>query len=115
VHLDRARVIVVGTSAAGCNPNGGILSEGVRAAKPLAVVAIDTCVDARVEQPLAALSTTAPVRFYWQRAWPRPIEDLAFSCEGCSVEEIPVLGSSPHIAIVPEALRRALPVLLPRP
>ena len=39
-HVDRGRVIVVGHSAAGCNVEGGILGEGVRASKAMAILAI---------------------------------------------------------------------------
>jgi hypothetical protein len=108
-RVDRSRVIVVGHSAAGCNPTGGIVGDGVRKARPMAVVAVDTCVSSE----LTVLAATVPVRFYWQRSWSRPIDELAQRCTGCVVEEIADLRGIAHDAILPEALRRALPALLP--
>lgn len=114
--LDRARVIVVGHSGAGCNPSGGILAESVRRAKPLALVDVDGCLDGPVRSALGLASTAAPVIFFWQRAWARPLAELESACPACRVEEITDLaaGTSPHDAILPEALRRVLPELLPR-
>lgn len=114
--LDRARVIVVGHSGAGCNPTGGILAESVRRAKLLALVDVDGCVDDKVMSPLTQASTSTPVRFFWQRTWVRPISDLERACPACKVEEIAELapGTSPHVAILPDAMRRVLPELLPR-
>lgn len=108
-HVDRSRVIVVGHSAAGCNPSGGIIGDGVRKARPMAVVAVDTCVSSE----LTELATAVPVRFYWQKTWSRPVDDLTQRCGGCVVEELADLRGIAHDAILPEALRRALPALLP--
>jgi hypothetical protein len=114
-HVDRSRVIVVGHSAAGCNVDGGIVGEGVRSTRPLAILAVDTCVDDRVVPELATMATSTRVRLFWQRGWARPIEALARACESCEIEEVADLGptQSAHSAILPEALRRALPELLP--
>lgn len=115
-HVDRERVIVVGHSAAGCNVEGGILGDGVRATKAMAILAIDTCVDDRVIPELAATAASTRVQFYWQKAWARPIEALSSTCESCSIEEVELTPArTAHSAIVPEALRRALPELLPVP
>lgn len=114
-RVDRSRVIVVGHSGAGCNPAGGLLGEGVRSAKPLAVLAVDTCVDEHTVPELATLASSTRLRFFWQRTWPRPIADLERVCERCQIEEIAETTSAqPHATILPEALRRALPELLPR-
>lgn len=113
-RVDRERVIVAGHSAAGCNVDGGILGERVRAPRVMAILAIDTCVDERVVPELAATAASTRVQFYWQRAWPRPIEALTSACERCSIEELELTPArTAHTAIVPEALRRALPELLP--
>ena len=116
-RVDRSRVVVVGHSGAGCNPSGGLLGEGVLRARPVAVVAIDTCVDERVTPRLASLAEIAGVRFYWHRSWRRPVADLAAACPSCSIEEVVDLPrrSIPHAAMVPEVLRRALPELLSVP
>lgn len=112
-RFDRGRVIVVGHSGGGCNPTGGLFSESVAAARPLAVLAIDTCVDEKVTPALTELASRAPVRFYWQKTWARPVEQLAEACSTCAVEEIVGLGATGHERILPEVLRRALPELLP--
>ena len=115
-HVDRERVIVVGHSAAGCNVEGGVLGDRVRTSKAMAILAIDTCVDDRVIPELAATAASTRVRFYWQKAWARPIEALSSACESCAIEEIELTPArTAHSAIVPEALRRALPELLPAP
>jgi hypothetical protein len=113
--LDRTRVVVVGHSGAGCNPSGGILAESLRRAKLLAVVDVDGCVDDTVLSPLAEIATSTPVRFFWQRTWARPMSELASACPACKLEESSELppGASPHNAILPDALRRVLPELLP--
>ncbi len=117
VRLDRQRVVVVGHSGGGCNPDGGILGKGVTRASPLAVLAVDTCLKDPLLPSYLALAAAAPLRFYWQPAWKRPLlEDLAATCEGCRVEEIPDLPiKTAHSAILPAALERALPELLPPP
>lgn len=112
-HVDRARLIVVGHSGAGCNVTGGVLGESVTRAKPIAVLAVDTCLDERLIPHLVTVAATTPVRFFWQRTWARPTADLEHACDRCRIEEVTDLGSAPHEAILPEALRRALPELLP--
>lgn len=112
--LDRSRVVVVGHSGAGCNAAGGILAESVRRSKRLALVDVDGCLDEAIMTPLTEASGSTPVHFFWQRTWPRPIAQLESACPACKVEEITELGAgAPHAAILPEALRRVLPVLLP--
>ena len=114
-RVDRSRVIVVGHSGAGCNAAGGLLGDGVLRARPLAVVAIDTCVDELVTPRLAALAAVADVRFFWHRSWRRPVSDLAAACTACTIEEVVDLPprAVPHVAMVPAVLRRVLPDLLP--
>jgi hypothetical protein len=114
--LDRARVVVVGHSGAGCNRSGGILAPSIVRAKPLALVDVDGCLDTAIGSALARASEAMPVYFYWQHTWPRPIASLESACPACKIEEISDLPSrpSPHDAILPEALRRVLPALLPR-
>ena len=112
--IDRTRIIVVGHSGAGCNASGGILAESVRRARPRALLDVDGCVNETVAGALAQASQATPVHFFWQRTWARPVSELANACPACKVEEITDLaGSSPHVAILPEALNRALPSLLP--
>lgn len=114
VKLDRDRIIVVGHSGAGCNPEGGFLGERMVRGAPLAVVAVDTCLKEPLLPSYLALSESVPLRFYWQAAWKRPLlPDLAAQCHGCLVEEIPELPvRTAHSLILPAALERALPELL---
>lgn len=115
-HVDRTRVIVVGHSGAGCNTTGGLLGEGMRSGKPIAVLAVDTCIEERVLPELVSLASTTRLHVFWQRTWPRPIAELEAACERCRIEEGTDLGASnPHLALLPEALRRTLPALLPAP
>lgn len=114
-HVDRSQLFVIATSGGGCNPNGGILGPGVRNAMPNVVVAIDTCVDDRVIPEFVTLAEATDLRIYWQRGWPRPISELARACEHCNIEEIDGFApkTNAHLAIVPEATRRALAAILP--
>jgi predicted dienelactone hydrolase len=116
-HIDRSRVVVVAHSGGGCNPGGGIFASSVRRASPLAVVAVDTCLYEDVIPELASLAEAVPVRFYWQRAWARPVDELVEACPTCAVEELTDLAPkpSPHVTILPDALDRALPTLLAPP
>lgn len=107
---DRSKVIVVAHSGGGCNLDGGIFAESKT--KPIAVLAVDTCVDEKTNEKLAELSKTSSVRVTWQKEWKRPIEDLEKTCASCRVEELVDLGKAPHDAILPETLKRALPTLL---
>lgn len=113
---DRTRVIVVGHSAAGCNVAGGIFTESVRRAKPIALVDVDGCVDAGTTALLTQASASTTVHFFWQHTWVRPMSELESACPACKLQEITDLpaGTSPHAAILPEAIRRVLPELLPR-
>lgn len=113
--LDRSRVIVVGHSAAGCNAKEGIFAESIRRARPLALVDIDGCLDDAIRSALTRASAATAVHFFWQHTWTRPIPELESACPACKIEEITdvVPHRSPHATIVPDALRRALPELLP--
>lgn len=115
VQLDRAQVLVVGHSGAGCNPTGGILGSGVVNARPLAIFAVDTCVDERVLASFAPLAEQTRLRFYWQSGWRRPVSELARACEHCELDEIADLPArpNPHLGILPIVLRRLLAEFLP--
>lgn len=114
--LDRSRVVVVGHSGAGCNLTGGLFAEGVRRANPMAVLAVDTCMDERIAGAYASLAAAVPVRFYWQHTWARPITTLEQSCVDCFVEEVVGLPiKTAHTMVLAEAMGRALPEMLPSP
>lgn len=129
-RVDRSRIIVVGHSGGGCNKTGGLFAVPPREVR--ALVAVDTCLEPELEPLWSERITETDVRVYWQPTWARPWSSLAESCERaarsghragpggeelarCRIERLDDLegAGSPHARILPEALRRALPELLP--
>ncbi|NOU30358.1 MAG: alpha/beta fold hydrolase [Polyangiaceae bacterium] len=111
--LDRSRVVLVGHSGGGCNPDAGILAPNVAVHS---ILAVDTCLDTDVSQRLLSLAQRTDVRFYYQRGWRRPFDAFEDACRGaahCGAQEIGDLGTNPHREILGEALRVALPKVLP--
>jgi hypothetical protein len=119
-RTDRAHVVVVGHSAAGCNPHTGLFAASTMH-KVKAVVAVDTCLDAEITQAYLALAPKTDLQVYWTTTpgWKRAFPELEKECldpsHKCRVTEMHDLpsGSHPHDAILGEALRRALPGLFP--
>lgn len=121
--VDRARVIVVGHSGAGCNPEGGLvgMAGAGRGRLPLALVAIDTCMDGDVARGLArALPDSSVAVFYQSQYWPRDVEGFkavlnpgSFLDASLVVEEIAAAGPDAHNSILPSAVLRALQWLIP--
>lgn len=119
-RTDRAHVVVVGHSAAGCNPNSGLFAAGALP-KVRAVVAVDTCLDAEICRAYLALAPKTELQIYWTTTpgWRRAFPDLEREClepsHACRVTEVRDLpsGTAPHDAVLGEALRRALPGLFP--
>jgi hypothetical protein len=123
-YVDRAKVMLVGHSGAGCNSSGGLarVSSGSRSIRPLAIVAIDVCMDQDAATTLALTPSEIPVAVYWQTAWPRPFDDFRFAFDVLRghetgtrniVEEVSVTDRDAHNSIVPVALSRALTLFLP--
>ena len=121
-RVDRSRVVLVGHSGGGCNLRGSILSSRGRAAAS-AILAIDTCFDARVAAALRDAPPTTHVWAYWQTSsWERDVDGFrrAFLAPPAAptdavdrrAERAPIEGPGAHDAILPWALRRALPKLL---
>ena len=120
VSVDEERVIVVGHSGAGCNEEGGIVSAPGGTIAPMALVAIDTCMDATFGDLLDDVMGDAPTWVFWESKWPRPISDFRATFE----DERPQLrhvvriyhdapaGELAHGAIVEKALPLALDALL---
>ncbi len=117
VNIDTSRVILVGHSGAGCNPNGGILGKKATMPNLLARVVVDTCMTPEIESALAALPGPTQLRVYWQPSWERSFDELRASCEtrpgACKIEQIDAPGKVPHNTILPIALTRALTELIP--
>lgn len=111
--LDRARVVLVGHSAAGCNPRGGLFTDRLGKTDPVAIVAVDTCLDDDLVERFSALASRTRVHALWQRGWSRPFHELQSRCPTCSVRELTVPGGAPHEDILPMALDDVLPTLLP--
>lgn len=121
ITIDRSRVILVGHSGAGCNPEGGIFASASRDDDmPRAILAIDTCLDEDIGR--AAARTQRVVWMTWQEVeWPRDpngtmrgfLEDTdAELVENLHMEKIAVPGTDAHNGIVPLAFERVLPDLL---
>jgi hypothetical protein len=113
--LDRSRVLLVGHSAAGCNATGGLFAERPRDRKLLGLIDVDGCLDDSIATQLAEAASSTRVQFFWQHTWPRPTAELPQLCPACKVVEIVGLpsGTSPHLSILPAALRRVLPEFFP--
>jgi hypothetical protein len=119
---ERGHVVVVGHSAAGCNPTTGIFA-AASLPSVRAVVSVDTCLTEPIRDAYLALAPKTDLRVFWNSAWPgRPFADLANECRNpnhpCRVTEVANLSPSegaPHDAILGEALRRVLPELFPPP
>jgi hypothetical protein len=121
-RLDRNQVVLVGHSGAGCNDAGGLLAAAGSALLFKALVAIDTCMDGGIGEQLGQAASALQLRVYWQpESWRRDVaafEQGLLSAAGQAseppvLESIPGLGLDAHNLIVREALRRALPQLVP--
>ncbi len=119
-RTDRAHVVVVGHSAAGCNPNTGLFAARTMQ-KVRAVIAVDTCLAPEISQAYLDLAPKTDLQVYWTSTpgWSRAFPELEREClapsHSCRVIEVRDLppGSPPHDAVLGEALRRALPALFP--
>lgn len=121
-RVDRDRVVVVGHSGAGCNPNGGLL----RAASvpgdvvPIGIVAADVCMDVEAAELLAHAPDTTDVSVFWQPvSWPRDFDAFVTAFEAASpagaprhAERLDDLGDDPHDAALVEAFVRSTRRLL---
>lgn len=120
--IDRGRVILVGHSGAGCNASGGMLSPMTKL-KPMAFVALDTCMDERFGKLWAAAANIAPVHIAYQDLiWPREVAafktaiDLALAKgRSATVTRYNSPTLNPHEEVVSLGLRSVLPTLLPPP
>lgn len=123
--IDAGRVILIAHSGGGCNADGGLLGVASQrpSAPPLALLAIDTCMDEESGAALGRASPFTSVGVFWQtESWPR--DQLAFR-DGFGAsrptswgppeifQQLTDLGADPHNAIVEPALTQALAVLLP--
>jgi poly(3-hydroxybutyrate) depolymerase len=122
-RIDRNRIVLVGHSGAGCNPEGGLLAAAAaRKELPLfGLVAIDVCMKASYGFALGK-SRARSVSVFWQvESWKRDYEDFysAFlksrsvpDAELDLFEEVGVPGRDAHNQIVPRAFALALTRLL---
>jgi hypothetical protein len=138
VRIDRARVILVGHSGAGCNTNGGLLAAAAdgQGVTPLAIVAVDTCLDANIGEGLTrAPSATRVWAYYQDWSWRRKFDAFrgaflasdgtaANASEGGQTGEAPgaserrfvrIVGlrKDAHNVVLPVTLQRTLPELVP--
>lgn len=112
VDVDPTRIVVVAHSGAGCSTAGG-LAHVARAAKPLALAALDTCFDDVLGLALrdAARNGVGVAAYYQTSIWPRPVDLFV-----ATVSDAPVFvrrldppgSTNPHDDLVPLALRQFL-------
>lgn len=124
VEVDRERVLLVGHSGAVCNAGGGVLSP-MGTIQPLAIVALDGCMDDRFGKLLGERAAIAPVHVLYQDAiWPREFGafksafDAALAADPKrvgTVQRYDAPGANSHDEIVRVGLRDLLPKLLPPP
>ncbi|MEO6600083.1 MAG: hypothetical protein ABIQ16_09445 [Polyangiaceae bacterium] len=122
--VDPSAVILLGHSGAGCNVDGGLTAElhSRGAPLPLAIVAVDPCMDEELGRAFGRRPARVPLWLMWQsRVWPRdPAAFLAALSASRPagrvdrVEELPVWQPKPHDRILPIALARVVSKLLPR-
>jgi hypothetical protein len=118
VSVDEERIIVVGHSGAGCNEDGGLVSAPSGTIAPMALVAIDTCMDASLGDRLDDLVGDAPAWVFWEPRWPRAISAFraTFEDERPQLRHVvridPPIHAFAHGTIVEKALPLALNALL---
>lgn len=121
LRVDRRKVILVGHSGAGCNPDGGLFAPVASEDEtPRAILAIDTCLDEDVGRAVARTRRLV-VAHYQETEWPRDAagalrgfyeETEAQHVEAFQLEKATIVGPDAHNTIVPLAFERALPELL---
>lgn len=120
--IDPSRLILVGYSGAGCNPSGGLAGEdrsdgGLR---PLALVAIDPCLNEEMGSAFALRAPHVPLLMFWQtNAWPRDVDGwLGAMSERPIAPVIARLDAplpNPHRSIVPMAIELVVRTLVGPP
>lgn len=123
--IDRTRIVIAGHSGAGCNPNGGLARALHTKIEPLAILALDTCMDPAFGKLLGEATATAPVHVFFQTSiWPRDFDGFksAFFAEVAkdssrigTAESLWSPGANPHDELALVALRKTLPQLFPPP
>jgi hypothetical protein len=126
VQINRAQIIVVGHSGAGCNPTGPFVRSNQwteQALVPRALVLVDPCLDAEIGTAVARRAWSTPLTVLWQSgSWPRSPERFWSALRASSqterahrMVELPVKDENPHDAILPIAMERVLVKLLGPP
>jgi hypothetical protein len=119
----RDQVVVVGHSGAGCNPVGGLATAAASSVAPLALVAVDPCLDEESAVAFAQIPPSVPVFVRWQSLqWPRDVSafERAFDAAAPAarfatfdfvrVDAVP--GADPHRDVLPLVLVPLLGTLL---
>lgn len=115
--VDRDSVVFVGHSGAGCSARGGLASDfwSRNGPLPLALIAVDPCLDANQGRALSRRPASVPLWLMWQSAvWPRhPVAFRRALSQDRSpervdrIEELRATGANPHDTILPMALEKA--------
>jgi hypothetical protein len=116
--IDRSRVFVVGHSAAGCNPNGGLLTAAPADGQDhvSGMLMIDTCLDEHVAHRLATRWPETRLWVTWQDStWQRDTDAFVDVINReqplgawFRMQRIETASSCPHTAIVLPSLLRVL-------
>lgn len=124
-RVDRARIVVLGHSGAGCSDKGGIVAAVRGKTRPLAVMSIDTCMTGALARALAAAAPATHVVVTWQTAsWARDFDHFrSVFKKGLGgkppnpgvLRELDPLPALPraHDATVGQTLEKWLPRVLP--
>jgi len=118
--IDRARVILVGHSGAGCNTGGGLLGP-MTSVRPLAIIALDPCMDERFARAWVSAADVSPIHIAYQDLiWPREYAAFKAVIDGTKGKPIAITRhnaptANPHEEVVRLGLRAALPKWLPPP
>lgn len=125
--IDRARVVVVGHSGAGCNDSGGIAAAAASGVPLRAILSIDTCMGEGLARRLGAASPETDVVVSWQSiSWSsRPFDAFkrAFQSAGArtGADDMPIRAldfeqprePAAHNAMVHLTLEKWLPKVIP--
>ncbi len=119
-EVDHDRIILMGHSGGGCNPDGGLM-RAARASRlaPWAVLAIDTCMDEEDGTAYADLPESARIIVRWQpEMWLRPVDKFRAAFAAAAelsghpdliMQVVPGLGPDAHEAILVDTFTSLLP------
>jgi hypothetical protein len=124
-RIDRSRIVVVGHSGAGCSASGGLVAAAKAQARPLAILAIDTCMPVPLAEALGGGPPETHVVVTWQTvSWKRDFAGFQRAFARAKekrppaagvLRELDALPAMPraHDATVSQTMEKWLPRVLP--